>query len=248
MKRFMIVSLLMALPLAAQEPKKSEENKPLVQKLFILKYADPGQIRPLLSVFGANVTPNSDLHALAVVSSAEIMPAIEDAIKRLDVPAAAPQNIELTAYFLIGGDGDTVPGGPVPKELDSVVTQLKNSFAFKNYHLMDALTLRTRSGQSADTSSSPGAVTAGLPSATTQFRIQSASLSADSATVRIDKMRAGVRMPTSNTVGPNVQYSFVDLGLNADVDVKEGQKVVVGRLSVNKDQALFLVLTARVVN
>jgi hypothetical protein len=32
-----------------------------------------------------------------------------------------------------------------------------------------------------------------------------------------------------------------------DVDVKEGQKVVIGRLSIH-DQALFLVITAQAVN
>jgi hypothetical protein len=39
-----------------------------------------------------------------------------------------------------------------------------------------------------------------------------------------------------------------ELGLDADVDIKEGQTVVEGRVSMGKDQALFLVLTARVVN
>jgi hypothetical protein len=37
------------------------------------------------------------------------------------------------------------------------------------------------------------------------------------------------------------------LALSASVDVKEGQKVVVGRIGVAHDQALFVVLTAHVV-
>jgi hypothetical protein len=47
--------------------------------------------------------------------------------------------------------------------------------------------------------------------------------------------------------GTQPQYTFQNLSLDADIDVKEGQKVVVGRLSIH-DQALFLVLTAHVVN
>jgi hypothetical protein len=37
------------------------------------------------------------------------------------------------------------------------------------------------------------------------------------------------------------------VGLSADVDIKQGQKVVIGRVSVG-ESALFLVLTAQVVN
>jgi len=254
MKRLWMFALFLILPLAAQEPKPSaapaplpEPNKPRVQKVFILKYADPNKVASLLGVLSAGVTANGDLHALAVTSAPEVMPAIEDAIKQLDVPGAGPQDIELTVYYLIGGGGDSTPGGPVPKDLDGVVTQLRNSFAFKTYHLLDALTLRTRSGQSAETNSNAGPVAQGLPPAMNQFRIQSATLTADGKTVRLDRMKAGIRMPVAYGIGPS-QYSYNDLGLNADVDVKEGQKVVVGRLSVNNDQALFLVLTAHVVN
>ncbi|HEY1242233.1 MAG TPA: hypothetical protein VGF16_16830 [Bryobacteraceae bacterium] len=252
MKRLLLVALVLLSPLAAQEQKKPEDGKappsassgPNVQKIFILKYAEPNKIATLLQVFAARAIPNSDLHALAVTANPEVMPAIEDAIKRLDVPSAATPNIELTAYFLIGGDGEGAPGGAPPKELDSVIVQLKNSFPFKTYHQLDVLTLRTRAGQAADTTSNTGSVGPNLPGATNSFKIRSATLSADGATVRLDNMHVGIRMPALNPGGPN----FSDLGLSADVDIKEGQKVVVGRLSVNKDQALFLVLTARVVN
>jgi hypothetical protein len=228
-----------------------------VQKVFILKYADPSKVASLLSVFTGQAVPSGELHALSVTCSPDIMPGVEQAIKQLDVPAAAPPNIELTAYYLIGGETESPAGSPVPKELDSVVTQLKNSFAFKAYRLLDELTLRTRAGFRADTSGAPGPIGPGSPSITTQFRIQSAALSADGSTVRIDRMQAGVHLPVpvgtfqpgaAGAAAINTQYSFQDLGVNADIDIKEGQKVVVGRLSVNKDQALFLVLTARVVN
>jgi len=43
---------------------------------------------------------------------------------------------------------------------------------------------------------------------------------------------------------PGIAYT---LKLSASVDLKEGQKVAVGRIGVSHDQALFLVLTARVV-
>jgi len=42
-------------------------------------------------------------------------------------------------------------------------------------------------------------------------------------------------------------FSFRNLGLDTDIDIKEGQKVVVGRLGIERNQALFLVLTAHIV-
>ncbi|HVN83075.1 MAG TPA: hypothetical protein VMW38_29095 [Terriglobia bacterium] len=43
--------------------------------------------------------------------------------------------------------------------------------------------------------------------------------------------------------------TYIDTGINTDLDVREGQKVVVGKATVdNSNNALFLVLTARVVD
>jgi hypothetical protein len=50
--------------------------------------------------------------------------------------------------------------------------------------------------------------------------------------------------------GANTQRSveFINSGIDQDVDVKEGQKVVVGRSSLEgPQQALFLVLKAHVI-
>src|SRR5690242_13291234 len=220
MNRYLTLVMLAALPLAAQEqPKKAEDNKPQVQRVFILKYADPVSISQLLSIFGVQRSPNSTLHALAVSGSPDVMPAVEDAIKRLDVPAAAAQNVELNVYYLIGGDADITSGGPVPKELDSVVAQLRNSFAFKTYRLMDTLTLRTRTRHGADPSGPPGTVAPNGPVISPQFRMKSTTLSGEGPTVRIDGLKAGVRMPVAggNTSPPAPgglpPYTYMDLGL-----------------------------------
>ena len=245
----LLIALLLMLPLAAQEQKKPESEQPSrppaprVQKLFILKYADPVKVQSLMGVLGAAATANSELHAVAVSATAETMQAVEDAIRRLDVPAAAPQNIELTGYFLVGGDSEAA-GTQVPKELEIVLAQLKNAFPFKTYRLLDTLTLRTRSGFGAQSSSSPEFVLS--HPIVINFHVGSASVNAEGA-ARIDQLKAGIRMPVPAGIGQG-QFTYQDLGLNADIDIKEGQKVVVGRLSMGKDQALFLVLTARVVN
>jgi hypothetical protein len=253
MKRLLFALLLIALPLAAQEPKKEDEKSvvqpaaPRVQKLFLLKYADPNHVANLLGVFNASVRPDSDMHALAVEATKPSMAAIEEAIQRLDVPSAASKNIEMTAYLLIGSESAGTEPGAMPKELDSVVTQLKNAFAFKNYRLLDTLALRTRVGQSASTSSSGRGMQIGTntPAVTTQFGIRSAGIGSDETTIRIDRLNLDSRIPVQT--GSSGQFSVNNVGLQADVDIKQGQKVVIGRVSVG-ESALFLVLTAQVVN
>ena len=62
--------------------------------------------------------------------------------------------------------------------------------------------------------------------------------------IRIDRMHAGLRVPI-----PTAQkVDYINTGIDQDVDVKEGQKVVVGRASLEgPEKALFLILTAKVV-
>jgi hypothetical protein len=252
MKRLLLALLLMALPLAAQEAKKEDQKNdaqpapPRIQKLFLLKYADPAHVANLLGVFNTPIRPDSEMHALAVEATRPSMAAIEEAIQRLDVASAGSKNIEMTAYLLIGGETAGTEPGAMPKELDSVVAQLKNAFAFKSYRLLDILALRTRVGQRASNSSvgRPIQMGTGSPSPITQFRINSAGIGSDETTVRIDGLNLSSRVPVQTSPG---QITFQDVGLQADVDIKQGQKVVIGRVSV-AESALFVVLTAQVVN
>ena len=251
MRRLLLVFAMLALPVAAQEktiPSTAQTpESPKVQKLFVLKYAEPRAVQNVLRAFPATVESNSEMHALAVTATEPTMKAIEEAIGRLDIPAAAPKNVELVCYLVIGSEGAS-DAAPMPKELDSVVAQLKNAFAFKSYRLMDTLAIRTRTGQRVDTTSAGGTMpsnTQGAPNGiSTQFHINSASLSPDGTAVHLDGLRTSSQMPIYQ--GGNTAWR--DLGILTDVDIKDGQKVVVGRIGVTHDQALFLVLMAKVVS
>jgi hypothetical protein len=240
MKKVLLTCFLLALPLVAQNEKKdSPPVNSMVEKLYILKYADPNSLAQLLRVFNVGIVPNTEMHAIGVHAPGSTIPAIDDAIARLDVPASAPHNIELTAYLVIGTDSEATSLAALPKDLESVVTQLKNAFPFKNYRLMDVMNLRGRTGEQLRTSSAGGVLPNGS-TVTTALDIRSLSVGPDNTTVRINSLRSSTRFPAGNTMQ--------DLGFNTDLDIKEGQKVVVGRQGLNHDQALFLVLTAKIVN
>ena len=240
MKRIAAVLMLATLSWAAQDNKNTQTKppSPIMEKLFVLKYADPGPVMNLVRALGGSGNENAQMRAIAVTADKGAMAVIEDAIKQLDTPAAAPKNIDLTAYLIVGTDTESGVGIPVPKELESVVAQLKGAFPFKNYRQVDLIDLRTRTGERAETTSEGGTVN-GMPNGTvtTHFNIRAAGLAQDGSTVRLDSMEASIYWSQLNQ----------SLKLAASVDVKEGQKVVVGRIGVLHDQALFLVLTAHVV-
>lgn len=236
-----------ALQLAAQPPKPADTpppSRPAAQRVFILKYADPLAMADVLRVFGASVVANQEVHAVAVASAfPDVLASVDDAINRLDVPSSAPQNIELTAYYVIAGNTNSPLGTPLPKDLESLATELASTAAYKNYRLLDALTIRVRAGQGADTLGSAGPVAAGSPVIVTDLRIRAANVSPDGASVRIDRLNAGVRLPVAAAGG---QYTTSDLNFNADLDLKAGQRIVAGRVGMTKDQALFLVMAAKI--
>ncbi len=139
MKKFWMVLLLAVAAMAQQDTKAEKPAKPMEQKLFILKYADPGQLSPLLGIFGASVRQSPELHAITVEASPEAMRAIEDAIQKLDVPSATPKECRNDSFSGGRYRSAAAAGSAIPKDLDSVVTQLKNTFPFKNYGLLDVI-------------------------------------------------------------------------------------------------------------
>lgn len=140
-----------------------------------------------------------------------------------------------------------------------MVAQLKNAFSYKGYKLLDVLTVRTRTGRAVSTSSVGSAVPMANVSQPiiTQLKIDSVSVGPEGA-IRIDGLKAGNRVPVATGsfqpgvggagVNPlvNTQYNYMDIGISADLDIREGQKVVVGKMNMNPNEATFLVLTARV--
>lgn len=244
MKRIFVYLLLAVAAFAAQDGKKQETQprKDVVQRLFILKYADPAQVRDLMRIFDASVSTSPDLHAITVEASPTAMRAIEDAVQKLDIPSSMPKNIEMTAYLLVASDAANASGPQVPGALESVVTQLRNTFPFKTYSLLDVINFQTRTGQRVNTSSMGAYTQSGTNGPiTVQVRVQlnSVTLAADASTLRLNGLAVSVTVP-------NGSMGYRDLSIQTDLDMKEGQKVVVGRLGLNQDQALFLVMTSKI--
>ncbi|HUK16718.1 MAG TPA: hypothetical protein VLW65_09905 [Bryobacteraceae bacterium] len=244
MKRIVLALLLLAAPQWAQE---KPAEKPTERVLVTLKYTNPSALQNLLRVYISDFSFNDEMKVITLRGPKDVVDAAVAMIKQLDVP---PKDIDLTIYYLVGAAGESTLGTPPPKELDPVVAQLRNAFTFKSYRLLDVLALRTRTGDRVDSGSILGSLETppNAAAATIQgsFHIRSATLAPDGSAIRLEDMRNVVRWPV--IYGNGNGFNYTELSLNTDIDIKEGQKVVVGRLGISHDQALFLVLTAKVVN
>jgi hypothetical protein len=225
-------------------------DEPFLTHVYQLKYAEPKELVKLLSPYvpqiGGNVQFDDHLKALAITTRKDAFPEIEQIIKRFDVPPPPVLNIEVTIY-LMSALG-TPSGSAVPPELEAVVKQLKNTFSYKGYQLIDTEVMRVRAGQGGEVSGVVnGAPSVGPNKTISQVRFRSASVSTDEKgrAIRIDGLKVGLRIPV---VSGEKQYQYVDTGINTDVDVREGQKVVVGKANMDgSDRASIVVLTAKIV-
>jgi hypothetical protein len=236
-----------AQPSASTKPQATPERQN-VQKVFAIK-GDVNAIAQTLRIFPVDVRPNRELQVIGVSAPAALIPTIEETIRRLDVPPEAPKNVELTVYLLLATDNGV---GSVPPELEGVAKQLKTTFAFKGLHTIDTLVVRSRDKQSADVKGL-AKFDPDIPNPSTySFAYRAASILPDEKgrSIRLDGLRFGARVVVkqqSEASSSVVGYNAIDAGFSTDIDVREGQKVVVGKAAVGgTNTALILVITAKI--
>src|SRR5436190_599925 len=172
MRRVWMTLALVAAPMWAQDD---------LQKIVPLKYVDPVALTNLLRDFGVATRPDQRMKVIALSGRKANVETAEAAIKQLDVPAAAQKDIELTVYFVAG------MGAAIPQDLQSTVAALKQTFPYKNYELLDALSLRSRAGSNASTTGQLGG------SRLTFFSVNSVNIEGDGSMIRIDGLNAGIK-------------------------------------------------------
>jgi hypothetical protein len=215
-----------------ERARKDVEQKDWETKIFPIKYVEPGELQTALSLFRSEIKySGGSLRVLSVRAPKEIMPAIEDAIKRLDVPA--PRNdAELVIYVLVASD-QVDSSSTIPPALNSVVNQLKGVLSYKGYRLVDTLMTRATS------SFSPASLDGSLPISDTlkpnyhfASYFQFANLDSKTPVLKLSRM--------------SFQMGGV-AGISGDVEVPQGQQVVVGKATMG-ERALILVMTSKFSN
>lgn len=231
-------------PAATRSPRPGD-----VQRVFVIKNVRVGPLAEVLAVFPATITfsrfgPGTRLGvsaALGVSAPPAVMAAIEETIKRLDVPVPSPRNIELTGEILEALPAPAEPTS-LPSELQGVVAQLKRTFSFAAYRLADTLFVRVREEEGLATDGTSANDFTGLGRLNYSLNVRTAffTATADGVVVHLDGMRF---MATNPKLGRGM------VGVSGDVDIREGQRVVVGNSGLGTSgNAIILVLSAKVVD
>jgi hypothetical protein len=255
MKRILVVMMAVAALAPAQEQRR------WVQKVIELKYVHPSKVVNLIGslnpLTGMRVNFDQEMPMVSLGGPPEAVAEAEALIRQIDVPglsAVGRRNIELTAYLLVAAPKGAA-GDAVPAELDPVVKQLRATFGYADFLLLDTAFLRAREGRSAGTNGNTAALDPGLRSQRTQYEIfyKNAVVSPGEkgSVIRLDDFRLRVLVPTR-------EYTYTDKGdtrtgvdrseihIQTNLDIREGQKVVVGKGKIDgSDKALILVMTAK---
>lgn len=252
-------------PAAKAAPAKEAEPdlatlRAMKSRVFMVQHRDPIALirilRPLGS--GANgsvLTYNNEggLNSLSARDFPENIAAIEEALKRLDVPSAPHQvsDVELSLQVLIASR-TPVPDAGLPTDVQEVVKQLRNTLAYRGYTL--AASLIQRVGVNGDrTIQGRGQLDSStLPSTDPKDPGQ---LFVDWESDRGVSLEAGEGGSTRYVLRKFQFWLREKHGTTTEnlarmetgITLKEGEKVVVGT-SVVKDRGIIVVLTARRMN
>lgn len=206
-------------------------------KVFTVKPPNVERIQHTLKmvVGEQNVTVDSASATLVVKASPAVMPAVEQVVKELDTASLPARNIELTFYILEATKQPIADAAPLPADLQPAINQLKSVFSYQGFRLLDTALVRSRSGESAEASGQ-----AQLDDSTTGYNLNlrpSVSSETHPATIRIDNLHFQQWMKATH------------VGFSANVDLKEGQRAVIGKTSMEGSRSAFiLVASGRIVD
>lgn len=234
--RKLLLILALALPLAAQMEQ--------VQKVLPIKHVNPNDLMAPLSPFASGLKWNvsEGMRVVTVSGPKELVDVFEAALAKLDVPR---QSVELTCYLLLAAPQGEM--GPIPSELGSVVKQLQSVFGLKSFRVLETSLLRGVERKGVSSSGMMASPFSGADGALKgEYSLQIRAITFGGADkqrrIRLDGVRLVQRFETSKA-----QWQSLDL--QTDVELTEGQKVVVGKTSVDTaNQTVFLVVTGRVVD
>ncbi|MEW6208998.1 MAG: secretin N-terminal domain-containing protein [Acidobacteriota bacterium] len=233
------------------------EEKGFKGRVFEIKHRNPSAlisaIGPLGSGFkGATLRASDEFNTITVRDFPENIAAMEEALKRLDVPDAPSPDIEFHVHVLIASNAATT-SGEFPAELTDVVKQLKATLSYKNYGMMTSSIQRTKEGRGR-TSGSGVAESKLFDIATPQnnpiffsfslFNTTIDKTASGAMAVRMEELSFQMRVPLNvgSAEKPTIQYQ--DVGFRTPVSVRDGEKVVVGTTAI-ADKGLVVVLIAK---
>lgn len=247
MRKAIVVATLilaaLALPAAAQEKDPQATERSWAHQLFQLKHADPVTVQRVLAPLGGVSTPDRELRVILWKGPKELLPAVEKLVGSLDVPPPLRRGVQLTFYLLVAGKAGR--GAPLPAELEGVGRQVRELFGLEKVALLETLAMRTTEGSAAELTGAVQGFGNGPGADRCRLLIRQVSLAADERGTVVQLK--GLRFDLHWQVVQNNSATESGSSMESDIDVREGQKAVLGKLSAGiAGDTVFVVTTARV--
>jgi Bacterial type II/III secretion system short domain len=269
--RLFLLALLLAAPASmlaqpAAEPKKEGQVEAAKSsykvKIIEIKHRAPDVLAAAVSALGsgspnAKLDWNKQLGTITVRDYPENIAAIEEAIRRLDVPertspALVPTSIEFQIYLLTASNA-TAEKSSFPAVLEPVIKQLQATLKYANYRLIT--TLLSRGNEFGNVKGS-GITDPLFPLPTNvgkayyTYNFNNVRLALDAAgkdTIQIQGFGFNVSTPVlTEGSGPTAKFQYRDNGINTSLNLREGEMAVVGTANLgSSDEAMIVVVSAR---
>jgi hypothetical protein len=243
--------LLAALPGLSQDKKAdaTPPPPPPERTVKVLRVYDAASVAQLLGSFNVSVSLSDRLGLISIAGRPDDVIRAEQAVHEIEqltmrTPASTAQDVELTVHFLGIADQDSaLPPGP----LRDVVAELKKTFPFQGYKLLETTALRTRVGENSQIEGFlPETLAEGMRPKKYSFQCRVVSIEPRQGAqlIRFGSVQAVIRLPISD----GVNTSYENVMINTGMEVPDGKTVVVGKAgATGGSQGYMLVVTAKVV-
>src|SRR5262245_32358870 len=272
-----LIALLFSLLLACAMPalyafaqstdEQTKDEKSLAQdvkkfevKLFEIKYRSAVSLRDSVQALGsgignATIYANENLKTLTVRDFPENIAAIEEALKRLDVPDKSPVSLEFQLH-LIAASMTPSEKSTLPKKLEPVLEQLKSTLKFTNYRYVTSALNRLSDRGKIESSGLTGSLfptPAGILNtpetpAFYSYNLSRVTLTQDAAgkeSIQIELFKFGVTVPVKIGLQPG-QTQYRDIGIITPLSLREGEMAVVGTANISGwDEAIIVVISVK---
>ncbi len=259
------IAFLAAEPAAAQQLSGAPQQKVLADRpdpvLYEFKHLDNESALAVIhlaqTMFSISMSWEAKLHTVVLYSaSRDQLQKAADFVKRYDVPPPPEPQIHFVAYLIRAGDppsqGSALQSGvnPIPAQLEDVVTEMKKSFVYPNYALLDTVTSVSHGGAGAS-DMLPGRSAFALGY---DIEYGNVSVSPDRKSVNVKPFLFQLHNG-GGLAKENVTSSFT-----SNITIHEGQKLVLGKVRMPREIVerpgneptlgeradLFVVLTVKV--
>lgn len=238
------MKILMMMVLAAAA--MAQEAPEAVEKIIEFKYLEGDQaeraIRLVREVSDAKIASDSVLRKIIIKGRADRVAAAEKLLRSLDTADAAAPNKRLDVTIRVLGafhDAGAKRGDEIPADLEPVVKELRGTFAYKAYTLLDTVTLSGIAGSKVESGGNLISPDTSVMSYSTRFLRSGFDRESKAVTLNGFFFLIRSRNPATNQIQENA--------ITSDVLVRPGQKLVLGGIKAgDANIACLLVISAKV--